>query len=179
MRTILGILLLSVLAAPLVGTHASLRQEKCRVKKEVKKRLMAGVDSADLVFFQFSKHDSETLLRWEHEREFEYEEQMYDVVKKIEQGDSILLWCWWDHEETALNKHLRQLLAKSQNNDPRRHEKERRLVCFFLSLFFVEIPNAHLPRISMEHVGTPPECDTLQSVAPPPPPSPPPDGKMG
>ncbi|MBX2890060.1 MAG: hypothetical protein KF734_03975 [Saprospiraceae bacterium] len=179
MRTILGILLLSVLAAPLVGTYASLRQEKRRVKKEVKKRLMAGADNIDLVFFQFSKHDSETLLRWEHEREFEYEEQMYDVVKKIEQGDSILLWCWWDHEETALNKQLRQLLAKSQNNDPCRHEKERRLVCFFLSLFFVEIPNAHLPCISMEYVGTLSECDSLQSIAESPPPSPPPDGKMG
>lgn len=152
MRTILGILLLVVLSAPLVGTYAGLRIEKRRVKKEVKKRMIAGIDSTDLVFFAFSKYDSETLLRWEHAWEFEYQEQMYDVVKKQEQGDSLLLWCWWDHAETELNKQLRGLVAKTQAHDPRRHEKERRLVCFFLTLFLHEPP---------DQVGFPAEAEPL------------------
>jgi len=141
MRIILGILLLAALSAPLFGTYAGLCVEKQRVKKEVKKRLMNGVDSTDLVFFQFSKHDSKTLLRWEHAWEFEYQEQLYDVVKKIERGDSVLLWCWWDHAETALNKQLHQLVVQRQSSDPRRHEKERRVVYFFLTLFYLEPPD--------------------------------------
>ncbi|MBK9337035.1 MAG: hypothetical protein IPM98_10795 [Lewinellaceae bacterium] len=135
MRSLFCILLLFCLAAPIVGTYAGLRLEKRRVKKEVKHRLFAEVDTADLVFFCFSKKDKETRLRWEHDREFEFEGQMYDVVQESMRNDSVLLWCWWDHAETALNKRLQNTLAQTLSNDPGRRDQERRAVCFFSPFF--------------------------------------------
>jgi len=176
MQKLLGILLLFCLATPLIGTYAGLRFEKYRARRTAKKHILAGLPDSALVFFQFSKNDGETLLRWEHEQEFEYQGQMYDVVKKSEQGDSVQLWCWRDHAETKLNRQLRQLVAQYQANDPCRHNKEQRLAIFFLTLFYQDAPAL---RIFCAH----PKLSTLPSavvhlpstdVAPPP--FPPPDG---
>lgn len=140
MRKLPGILLLFCLAAPLIGTYAGLRLEKYRIKKEVKKRLLAGLPDSELVFFKFSKDGSNTLLRWEHAEEFEYRGEMYDVVRQSVGNDTVLFWCWHDRAETRINRDLRQLIAKFQANDPGRHENERRLLCFFLTLFHEETP---------------------------------------
>ncbi len=176
MRKLPGIFLLLCLAAPLIGTYTGLRFEKYRIKKEVKKRMLACLPDSNLVFFKFSNYDSKTMLRWEHAREFEYHGEMFDVVKQTVQNDSILLWCWHDHAETKLNRQLRQLVAQYQANDPCRHNKEQRLAIFFLTLFYQEAPAlrnlcAHpelsiLPSAVAHLLGT----DVAQ------PPFPPPDG---
>lgn len=175
MRSLFGILLLFCLSAPIVGTYTGLHVEKYRVKKAVKQRLLAEVNPADLVFFQFSKIEQETVLHWEHEQEFEYHGQMYDVVRKVVRNDSVLLWCWWDHAETKLNRQLRHILAQTLSNDPCRRDQERRAVCFFLALFFVEIPDVHLVCRDSEYFELPERGLPLPDWTVPQPPAPPPD----
>jgi hypothetical protein len=74
-------------------------------------------------------------LEWEHSKEFEYKDQMYDVVESKTYGDSAYYWCWWDNEETTLHKQLDQLLAEVLGNSPSRDEKEDQLLEFYKNLY--------------------------------------------
>ena len=89
--------------------------EKAALKREIKWKMIAGIDQNELVLLKFSKEEAETKLRWEHSKEFEYDGQMYDIVSKEIKGDSIYYRCWWDYEEPALNRKLQQLVVRVHN----------------------------------------------------------------
>lgn len=127
--------------APFPGTYAWLYFQKQHIKKEAKRQLTAGVEKSELVLLQLSVRDAETKLRWEHSREFEYQGRMYDVVEKRFKNDSVYYWCWWDHAETELNRKLDRLVAGVWEKNPQHHEKERQLVRFLETLYFIEMPD--------------------------------------
>ena len=117
-----SILLLFSLALPLLGCFVFLKIQKQRIKKEIKRHLMAEVSNKQLVTLSFTLKEAKQHLKWEHEKEFEYQGEMYDVVRKEIKGDIIFYHCWWDHEETALNQ------------NPTRKNQETSLVQFFKNL---------------------------------------------
>ncbi len=135
-KQIIGLFLLFVLIVPAVATYSWLQHHKRIVKREVKWKMIAGVDKKELVFFKFSNQDLTTKLRWEHSKEFEYKTQMYDVVEKKATNDSIYLWCWWDHEETKLNKQLQGLLVTAFQNDSQTKDKQNSVFKFYNLFFF-------------------------------------------
>lgn len=126
------------LIAPLAGTYTWLHYEKWQVRKEIKKRLIAGIDRSELALIKLGRQEVETALHWEHEHEFEYAGHLYDVVETRMQNDTFLYWCWPDGAETLLNKKLDRLLAGALDYDPQHRETERQIVQFFKSLYFVE-----------------------------------------
>ncbi|CAM3293554.1 hypothetical protein AEQU2_00479 [Aequorivita lipolytica] len=101
--------------------------------------MIAGMDREELVLLKFSKEETQTKLRWEHSKEFEYDGQMYDVVSKEIKGDSIFYRCWWDHEETKLNKKLQKLVASAFDNDENKQRNQKQLNVFFQSFFCVSL----------------------------------------
>ncbi|HBC05599.1 MAG TPA: hypothetical protein DC015_15730 [Aequorivita sp.] len=109
--------------------------EKAALKREIKWKMVAGIDQNELVLLKFSKEEAEKQLRWEHSKEFEYEGQMYDVVSKEIKGDTIYYRCWWDHEETALNKKLQELVAQTFDKDKDKQRTQKQLTNYFQSFF--------------------------------------------
>lgn len=89
-----------------------------------------------LVELTFSVEETRTKLRWEHEREFEYKGQMYDIVEiKSAANGTITYTCWPDDEETKLNKKL-GLLVRNEHPTKRPLEKQGQwFTDFFKSLF--------------------------------------------
>ena len=128
---LISFLLLFSLVAPFAVTQSWLQLQKRSIKKEVKKEMIAGINKSELVFFHFSNKEATSKLRWEHDSEFEYNNQMYDVVEKIIVNDSTQLWCWWDHKETILNKKLQQLTLTAFENDAKSREKYHELYKFY------------------------------------------------
>ena len=135
MKNLHGILLLACLGVPLLGTYAWLQYQKLVVKSEVKQALMVGMEKERLVRLAFTPIQAETLLRWEHSREFEYRGQMYDVVDAQIRSDSSVYWCWWDQEETLLNQHLLTLVEGILERDPQRQNTQDQLSQFFDGLY--------------------------------------------
>lgn len=129
------ITLLFCLIAPAMMTYLWLNLEKQEVKHEVKRKIIAGLDKSDLVLISLSKAEAETELEWEHSKEFEFEGEMYDVVKSEVTSDSVKYWCWWDFEETALNKNLAELVNQLFGSDPGKKQNEQNLITFYKSLF--------------------------------------------
>ncbi|MEZ4932225.1 MAG: hypothetical protein R2788_08920 [Saprospiraceae bacterium] len=118
MKNRIAILLLLVIGCPSIGTRAFLLIRKSAIRQTVKKRILAGVERNELVQLTFAIKDLEVLLKWEHSREFEYRDEMYDLVESETCGDSIRYWCIHDRAETEINRHLDSLTTKSTNSDP-------------------------------------------------------------
>jgi hypothetical protein len=136
MRTAVVFLLFTALAAPLLVGTVWPEVERYQVQRAVKWRMAAGLSDEQLTRLVFAKKDLQTALRWEHEREFEYGGEMYDVVRREERGDSVALFCWHDREETVLNTTLRERVFQVLHHDPTRQERQQTLVFFFKTLFW-------------------------------------------
>jgi hypothetical protein len=112
-----------------------LQYQKKLIKKEVKRNMMDGLDKNELVVLTFALAEAKSQLKWEHSKEFEYKGQMYDIVETIFSGDSVTYLCWWDNEETQLNKQLSKLVSESLGNNPQNKENKKRLLSFFKSIY--------------------------------------------
>lgn len=110
-KKLIPLVLFISLLLPFVVTYSVIHFEKKQVKRSVKHKIIDGIDKSELVLLQFSKLETEQKLSWKHSKEFEYLGEMYDIVETIESGDSVVYYCWWDNEETLLNKKLAQALS--------------------------------------------------------------------
>lgn len=132
------IALFFLLIAPVTVSFVLLKYQKKQVKREIKWKMIAGLDKKELVLLKFTEEEKNAQLRWEHSREFEYKGEMYDIVEATVIGDTTYYRCWRDHEETKLNKQLNQLVAFAWGNNPKNHEKHNRLLKFFKLFYFSE-----------------------------------------
>lgn len=135
-KQVISLFLLFLLIAPAAVTYTWLQKRKQAVKKEVKWKMISGIDKNELVFLKFSKKEITSKLRWVHSKEFEYNHQMYDVVEKKTIKDSVYLRCWWDHKETKLNKQLDSLLVNVFQNDSKTKEKQEKVFSFYKLLYY-------------------------------------------
>ena len=138
-KQITSLFLLFILIVPAVATYTWLQLHKCAVKREVKCKMIAGIDKKELVFFKFSKKEINAKLHWEHSKEFEFNDQMYDVVDKKVVNDSIALWCWSDDEETNLNKQLNTVLTSVFQKDSKSKDKQNQVFKFYKLLYFQDV----------------------------------------
>lgn len=115
-----------------------LKNQQKQVKREVKWKMIEGVDRSELVLFKFTEEDKKLQLNWKHSKEFEYKGEMYDIAESEFHGDTTYYWCWWDYEETALNKQLDQLFSFALGNSPTHKQNQEKIIQIFKSLYFIE-----------------------------------------
>jgi len=134
-----AILLCFCLMAPLAGTYMWLMHKKHTIRRQVKHELMRGKSKDELVLFALSKAQAAN-LDWHEDEEFSFQREMYDVVFKETQGDSIKLWCWPDHRESSINHEINLLLARRLGRNQKHQENQKRLAKFYQSLFVNTLP---------------------------------------
>ncbi|GAA4300029.1 hypothetical protein [Aestuariibaculum suncheonense] len=132
---IVGLGLLFCLIGPLAITYLLLQFQKKQIRREVKQQMIAGIDKNDLVLLTFTQEEANKKLRWEHSKEFEFENNMYDVVIQESNGNTISFWCWLDHEETQLNKTLKTLFTLALHDHKQHRHQQENLLLFFKTLF--------------------------------------------
>jgi len=133
---LLGIFVLLCLITPFATTYVFLKLQKKQIKKEIKWKMIAGLDRDELVLLKFTKEEAQRKLHWEHSKEFEYNGEMYDIAHNSTKGDSIFYWCWWDHKETKLNRQLKELVAFALGNNQQRKNNQEQLADFYKSLYW-------------------------------------------
>lgn len=138
-KKLLTLLLLLIFIVPFVGLFHFYYIQKFRIRNEIKHSILNGIDRNKLVYFCFSKNYAQNQLEWEFGNEFEFENEMYDVVESKIKGDSVEYWCWWDKEETELNKLLHQLVAENIGNSPVNNHRIKHLKYLLKSLYSKDI----------------------------------------
>jgi hypothetical protein len=146
LKTFLAILLMLTFLLPFVGRYASIEYQAYKTKKEVKHKLLAGIDCKELVSLTISKQDAADKLNWHHHKEFEYQGQMYDIVYADSIGnDTIQYWLYWDNDETKLNRQLASLVANVLGHDPIQQERNAQFNNFTKDIFCIEIVTLQMP----------------------------------
>jgi hypothetical protein len=117
-----------------IGVYFSLQMEKKQIRREVKRMLLREEMGDQLVRLAFHVNQIDAAVQWAHDFEFAFAGTMYDIVNKSEQGDSVILECWPDHAESAVNIRLARVSDwLLQGNNP--SENEKQLTAFFLKLY--------------------------------------------
>ncbi len=124
-----------LLLAPIAIMLCTLQIHKTKVRKTLKAQLLSVTDRSELTYFEFTEDQAQNELEWEHSKEFEYKGEMYDVVTSELCGDTLKMWCWWDHTETALNKRLLSLINSAPPTDAQK--KHQSSVLSFCSLKYI------------------------------------------
>lgn len=94
----------------------------------------------------FSKSEISQVLKWEHDREFEYQGQMYDVLEVHDKGEQVEYLVWHDEEESELKEKER----KYEDFDHEAPERAQSKSSFHLTFFFQEIPLTSFLKLSLE-----------------------------
>ena len=104
------------------------------LRKEVKAILLEGLEDHELVNLEFSHAEFES-LHWLKEDEFELKGLMYDVVRTKVLSESIILICFPDKQETALNKRLENLRKLAWSSHIPSKKEQHKLIQFLKSLY--------------------------------------------
>ena len=118
-----------------VGMYCYWWRNLQRVKKEVKANFLKGIPKTALVTLAIDRKEAASVLHWEHQGEFEYQGQLYDVVDSFQRNDTLVYWCWWDKKETHIRHQLKALMANILEQDLPQRENQKHLYVFFKSLF--------------------------------------------
>lgn len=159
------------MVVPIISTYTYLHITKQKIRKDVKHKILGKLEKENLILLNFTRAEAEN-LEWKHSREFEFQGQMYDIIRKETHGENISFWCWNDNEETKINKQINSLLAFVLGNDQQNKENQKRLINYYNSLFFSEIPSYNLTVLQSEykyHILKI-ECHNLSNSPPSPPP---------
>ena len=81
-------------------------------------------------------------LEWEHDAEFKFNGDMYDVVHSYEVGDSVFYECWKDHEEMQLKRNLFRFVAQQYPKTPMQQNAESRIFDLLKSLVVMTSPRS-------------------------------------
>lgn len=136
LKNFLLITLILCLTVPYAATYTWLHFERKQVKREVREKIISGLEKEDLVLLSFLRTESEKQLRWVHPGEFEYRGQMFDIVRTETREDTVLYWCWKDEKEQSLKKQMEELAAKAAGTHPLNKEKQKRYIGVF-KIFFI------------------------------------------
>lgn len=112
---------------PFALTKLVLQWQKKAVRREVKKRINDGLKDEELVKLTFHQDDVNKLLKWAKKDEFDFNDQMYDIVRSWESNDSITYMCWKDDDESIIKQRLNQLseLEWSKNTSNKRQNERK------------------------------------------------------
>lgn len=130
MRKAIKLFGLFFIIAPFLGLFLCLQIQKQITKREVKWKLIDNTSDDELVLLKFSNIEVNTRLNWKHSREFEFDGEMYDIVRTEFKNDSTFYWCWWDHEETLLNKKLDKLFTFALGLNKKNDENKKNTFIF-------------------------------------------------
>jgi hypothetical protein len=134
------IIVLSIIfVLPLHSSFLSIQHRKKMLRKEIKRKIIAGLEEAELVKLKFANADLNKKLKWKHSKEFEFNGEMYDIVSSKKTADSTEYLCWWDAEESILNQKLLALVSKKIPDLPGNRELSFQLTNFYKTFYFGDL----------------------------------------
>jgi hypothetical protein len=132
MKKLFSVLLAFVFFYSIVGFYLNFAIEQCRIKEEIKEKIIKQLPDYKLTIIKISSRDQRKIQWIEDGKEFRFEGNMYDVVKVRQGGDTILYYCFCDIKENRLLSNLDKLVKdQSDHSPPRTVQKKQQINIFF------------------------------------------------
>lgn len=104
----------------LTGFHFSIfKYKQARIRSDIKRAIKEGVPEDELVDFRFHiQEESWINLDWtKPDKEFRFNNQMYDIVASHKSNDTIYFKCIHDVKESGLFQRIDQLTNQKSQKD--------------------------------------------------------------
>jgi hypothetical protein len=138
MRLVTSIFLTSVFIFPGIIAMLWFQGEFYTIKKKAKRQIIQLTDTTDLHVFTLDLSDTLTGFNWIHAGEFIYQGEMYDIVSRSYQKDSVTYHAWYDSEETNLKRKVNDYLANYCGTNQHHQECKSVLSLYLQALFWNE-----------------------------------------
>jgi hypothetical protein len=139
MRNVISILLLVLALFQAAGHLIIFKIQQYEICKEIKRQIKAGVPEEVLVLLKIPRTleaAPNSIFQRIHEREFRYDDKLYDIVRQETHGDTTWYYCLSDEKETQLFANLDELMKRDMNRNAERRQQIGRLLHLLGSLFF-------------------------------------------
>lgn len=113
MRPLAAIVLTSLLFVSLFGFQISFIAQRAVVHRQMAQKIKAEKKKAATQFV-FSTSAYSSLRKFEGEKEFSWQGNMYDVVDKYTDGNNVIITAYLDHKETSI---LAKFVAMFEEDD--------------------------------------------------------------
>lgn len=135
MKAPIAIILLALLTLPFGGTYLFLEMEKVKAKHHAAIVIAGEKNPVEMVHLAFTEDQMKTDLRWEHDREFEYKDQMYDIISREVKGDTTYFYAYWDKLESLINHKLNELITLHLGGGTDEKDESQLVVSLFKALY--------------------------------------------
>ena len=139
MRKIISNILLLFVLFQLAGYLLIFKTQQFQIRKDIKYRIKAGIPDDELVLITIQNSlldDKNPIFQWIHKKEFRYNGNMFDIVRKQVYMDSTQFYCLSDHQETQLFANLEYLVKKEMAQNSEQKQQRERASQLLNSLYF-------------------------------------------
>ena len=131
-----SILILAALILPFWVVYTGLKQERYKMRTELRKAILSTMDKSELEILIFSKTDIADELNWENDFQFEFQHQNYEVAQKEVRNNTIVMWCKKETSGKTFKEELREALVLNMAGTNDHKEHHFHLFQWFKSLKF-------------------------------------------
>ncbi len=135
-KIIMAAWLLMVLFLPEGLVYSWLKMKQKEIRREVKRKMHSELEKGDLIKLSFHKHLEKSNISWIKKGEFSYKNSLFDVVYVETTADSVIYFCWEDHEESKIKRELQKLSARAWGKHPERRDGHKKVIDFYKQLYF-------------------------------------------
>lgn len=173
MKKAASIFLLGIFLFNIVGYFIVFKVAQLEARKEIKTKIKLGIPDRELTAIEFKKSDLPN-IHWEKEnKEFYYQDKLYDVVKKDEKSACVIFYCIDDKQEqvlfSSLDEHVNTFITShnSKSNSSSKKLNEHVVKIYFSNSFdFKFITNSNLVSYSFSAKNYPSEFPEINSPPP-------------
>jgi hypothetical protein len=138
LKRIVSISLLLIFLYNLTGYYFTFEFNRRQVCKEIKQRIKKCVPEVDLVTFQVLSSDEKNLFWTKKGKEFRYKGEMYDIVRRTKNGDTVSYSCIRDVKESKLFADLDKHVQKHMNDNPQRKKENQEIFKKLIQSVFIQ-----------------------------------------
>ena len=147
MKKAASIFLLGIFLFNTVGYYVFFKVAQHQIKSEIKKEIKLNLNQSELTTIKFSPTEIKNIHWLEKGKEFIYNNQMFDIVKRTSNGEIVTLYCINDKQEKKLFENLEEQMLKqieqnknSKNNSSKKGGDQQIKTYFFETISFSIIP---------------------------------------
>ncbi len=116
MKRLISIIFLSLLVMKIGGYFALVSVQQIIAREEAKEKIIKLLPNEKLVKLSFTRDDFAKIDWQEQDKEFYYNEKLYDIVRSEFNGKNHILYCLSDEKETIIYAKILQI-SKAQSDE--------------------------------------------------------------
>ena len=139
MKKATDILLLGIFLFNTTGYFVFFKIAQIEIKKEIKREIKLHLQSEELTIIRFSNSDINAIHWIEKNKEFIYQDQMFDIVRSSSNSNETTFYCINDKQEKKIFQNLEeQVLKQIESNKNSKSDSSKKNADNIVKTYFFE-----------------------------------------